>query len=351
MAGLSAPPMQSGFGQPAPGPALPNPLAGGIFGTPVHPGMGYSAPQAASNPFSGGGFGGPSPPNPAPSGDMFGGAPVMMPTNTNAPAVPPRSGEEGDQKPRAGSDLFGDLCDLGPTQRKGKSPKQLFEEQKAEPKRTLNELKVVPPTQASFNHVIPSSPSPTAKTNSFCDTADHFEPFPFPNGKDPADPFHPHKPDSNNTGFLSQSSSQGAINGRSPLRSSGDDDFFDMPSPLTPPPPLPGESTVNGHGPPPPPPRPGVPGLKSIPRPRGGKATIQNTQATNKTVTNGSALLNFAVSNPFDDPFFTNGDMSGVSVSTLIVSEKSGSSAASARDTSVSTACLHPHWLLGAGFL
>ncbi|XP_064607234.1 disabled homolog 1-like isoform X2 [Liolophura sinensis] len=342
MAGLSAPPMQSGFGQPtfgtAPSPALSNPLAGGIFGTPVHPGMGYSAPPAATNPFSAGGFAGPPAANPIPSGDMFGGAPVMMPTNTNAPAVPPRSGEDGDQKPRAGSDLFGDLCEIGPSKTKGKSPKQLFEEQKAEPKRTLNELKVVPPTQASLSHLILSSPSPTTKTNSFCDTADHFEPFPFPDDNNPADPFHPHKPDSNNIHFLSQSSSQIPMNGRSALGSSGDDDFFDMPSPLTPPPPLPGENTVNGHGPPLPPPRPGVPGLKSIPRPRGGKSNTPNTQATNKTVANGSALLNFAVSNPFDDPFFTNGDMSGVSATTVIVSEKSRSSTVSARDTSAPTA-------------
>jgi hypothetical protein len=160
--------------------------------------------------------------------------------------------QEGRDSPKPPADAFGDLCKIG-TNSTDKSPKQLFAEKNATPKKPINQLI----NQSNPQMVQASSHDlfGTIDTSSLPDAA---------NFKTTShDPFDTSC--INNPLKAMQNAPLPACNSNKPSQlpvskfdGESDSDNFDLPSPEGPPPPLPPERKIDkiNNKPPPPPPRP-----------------------------------------------------------------------------------------------
>ncbi|XP_061191517.1 disabled homolog 1-like isoform X1 [Saccostrea echinata] len=260
---------QQGFGGPQQGFGAPQQGFGGnqqqqgfgAFGQPATP----FPPTSQANPFAaqqGGGFGGLAPPpvpqrQQQPMSSPWGGQqqphvsqqqnfslfdePVLAPTKVEDPFAAPVTTAS---QPK---DAFADLCSIGSTTT-NKTPKDLFAERNAPPKKSINEMMQKPtpnPQQASdpFGNVEDSS-LPAAEFSPF--TSKLSDPFDTSFLKSsPA--LHIQTTSASNVSAFSKSTEELTLN----QNYFDNSDDFDLPSPQGPPPPLP-----NDPPPPAPPPRP-----------------------------------------------------------------------------------------------
>ncbi|XP_078319366.1 uncharacterized protein LOC111119533 isoform X7 [Crassostrea virginica] len=279
-------PQQPGFGVPQPGFGASQPG----FGAPQHgfggPQPGYGGPQqgfaafgqsatpfpatSQPNPFAaqppGGGFGGGLVPPPVPQRQQnvpnpFAGQqqqpaaqqqqnfslfdePVLAPTKVEDPFAAPVTTAS------AKKDAFADLCTLG-TASTAKTPKDLFAQRNAPPKKSINDMMGKAPAEGQQQA---SDPFGNVDDSSLPAAVDFSSPFTC-NSSDPFDtsflkssPAVPMQPTSALNVSASRKVTEELTLNQNYLQNSED---FDLPSPQGPPPPLP-----NDPPPPAPPPRP-----------------------------------------------------------------------------------------------
>ncbi|XP_062570861.1 disabled homolog 1-like isoform X2 [Saccostrea cucullata] len=292
---------QQPFGGPQPGFGGPQQQQGfGAFGQPATP----FPPTSQANPFAaqqGGGFGGglappPVPQRQQPMGTPWGGQqqpqvsqqqnfslfdePVLAPTKVEDPFATPVTSAS---QPK---DAFADLCTIGST-KANKTPKDLFAERNAPPKKSINEMMQKPtqnPQQASdpFGNVEDSS-LPAAEFSPF--TSKLSDPFDTSFLKSsPA--LHMQPNSASNVSAFSKATEELTLN----QNDFDNSDDFDLPSPQGPPPPLP-----NDPPPPAPPPRPNsshtghqLPSLP-VPPPRNSENVPKTVSlSSNSQITNGN---------------------------------------------------------------